>query len=156
MSISAMLRCVNSQPDKDVGRGASDQEIADAERELGVRLPQSYRAFLSNFGWAEIRNDILYGVGTDVPQGLTLTRTAYAERHELEPRIPQHLVPIMNDGAGNNYCLDTSRFHGDECPVVFWDHEHWDGPNQSPEEVSPSFDHWLINRITECWRSDNA
>lgn len=147
MSISEMFSRINLLVNKECGGGASDQEIADAERAIGVRFPQSYKAFLLRFGWAEFYCDTLYGLGADVPLGFTLVRNALCERHEAHPHIPLHLIPIMNDGAGNNYCLDTSRLHDDECPVVFWDHEHEDGPDQSPEQVSPSFDRWLIDRI---------
>jgi cell wall assembly regulator SMI1 len=156
MSMNEMLQRIDSLYKKEVGTGATAQEIADAERAIGVRLPASYRAFLSRFGWARVYFDPLYGVGPSVPSHYALVTNVLSERYEAQPLIPRHLVPIMNDGAGNNYCLDTSRFHDDECPVVFWDHEHEDGPDQTPEEVSPSFDRWLIDRITNGLHSDNA
>jgi cell wall assembly regulator SMI1 len=147
MSISAMIRCIDSVANKVHGRGASDHEIADAEHVLGVRFPEDYKLFLSRYGWAEIGCDILYGLGMDAPYGLTVAKNAFSERYEAQPHIPHHLVPIMNDGAGNNYCLDTSRFLGDECPVVFWDHEHPNGSNQVPIQVAQSFDRWIVARI---------
>ena len=147
MSISAMVRCIDSVPDKDFGRGASDREISDAEHALGVRFPEGYKLFLSRFGWAEIGPDVFYGLGTDAPAGLTVVKNAFSERYEARPHIPHHLVPIMNDGAGNNYCLDTSCFRGNECPVVFWDHEHLDGSDQIPTPTAESFDQWIVDRI---------
>jgi len=149
MSIREMFGRINSVVKKECGRGATDQEIADAERALSVRFPRSYRAFLSEFGWAEIRHDVLYGLGCDVPSHHELVRNTLCERHQTEPLIPPYLVPIMNDGAGNNYCLDTSRLVDEECPVVFWDHEHEDGSNQSPVQVASSFDRWIVDRITD-------
>jgi cell wall assembly regulator SMI1 len=147
MNISAMARCIDSVANKDYGRGASDREISDAEHVLGVRFPEDYKFFLSRFGWAEIGCDILYGLGTDAPYGHSVVKNAVSERHEAQPHIPHHLVPIMNDGAGNNYCLDTLRFHGGECPVVFWDHEHPNGSNQVPIDVAQSFGQWIVDRI---------
>ena len=147
MSINKMINRITSLSDKKCGSGATDREIDDAERSVGVRFPKSYKAFLSRFGWARICGDPLFGVGTSVPSEYELTETTRCERHEAHPHIPHHLVPIMNDGAGNNFCLDTSRLQDDECPVVFWDHEHEDGPDQTPEDVSPSFDRWLIDLI---------
>jgi cell wall assembly regulator SMI1 len=147
MSISEMFRSIDLLTKKECGAGATDREIAEAEHTLDVHFPKSYRAFLSRFGWAQIYYDTLYGLGPDVPRGYALVRNALSERYEAHPLIPHHLVPIMNDGAGNNYCLNTSNLHGGECPVVFWDHEHEDGPNQAPQQVSPSFDQWLIDRI---------
>jgi SMI1-KNR4 cell-wall len=156
MSIREMADHLRMLAEKEIGTGASDQDIADSQREIDVIFPASYKTFLALFGWARVYHDPIYGVGPSCPEPYALVRHVLLERTECEPNIPHHLVPIMNDGAGNHYCLDTSRFHGGECPIVFWDHEHWDGPDQSPEEVSPSFDRWLINRITESWRSDNA
>jgi hypothetical protein len=156
MSISEMFRRIDLLVKKECGSGATDQEIADAEHALEVRFPTSYKAFLSTFGWARIFYDTLYGLGADVPQGYMLVRNTFCERYEAHPHIPLHLSPIMNDGAGNNYCLDTSKLHGGECPVVFWDHEHEEGPNQSPEQVSPSFDRWMIDLIEDSPFADEA
>ena len=156
MSISEMLNRIESLSKKEYGSGATDREIAAAEHTLGVRFPASYKAFLSNYGWARIYHDVLFGVGRTVDPADELVNTTLAERHELEPHIPNHLVPIMNDGAGNHYCLDTASYHGDECPVVFWDHEHWDGPDQTPQQVSPSFDRWLVDRIVESPHAGDA
>ena len=116
---------------------------------LGVRFSKSYKAFLSRFGWAEIHCDTLYGLGRDTPPPYELLKNTFSERYAAQPLIPHYLVPVMNDGAGNNYCLDTSRFDGDECPVVFWDHEHEDGLDQAPEQVSQSFDQWLVDLIAD-------
>ena len=147
MSISEMIERVEMLAEKETGTGASDQDITDAERKIGVRLPASYKALLKTFGWVRVYYDPIYGVGPSCDRADSLVTNVFSERTECEPNIPHHLVPVMNDGAGNHFCLDTSRFRGDECPVVFWDHEHEDGPDQIPETVSPSFDHWLIDRI---------
>ena len=147
MSISKMHEIIRSLGSGNYGRGAGPQEILDAERKMGVVFPRSYKDFLSAFGWARVSFDMLYGLGADVPAPYDLVKNVFCERCDAHPHIPHHLVPIMNDGAGNHYCLDISRFHDAECPVVFWDHEHDDGPNQSPEEVSPSFDGWLTDLI---------
>jgi cell wall assembly regulator SMI1 len=156
MSISEMVTSIDALANKEYGRGASNSEISDAERSLGVQLPRSYKAFLSRFGWLETGSDILYGLGADVPPGCTLVRNTFSERYEAHPHIPPNLIPVMNDGAGNNYCLDTANFQGDECPVVFWDHEHDDGPGQLPERVARSFDKWLIDRIMNGPFADDA
>jgi len=156
MSSSEMINQITSLEDKECGSGASDREIADAERDTGVRFPASYKAFLSRFGWARIYADSLFGVGPSVPRPYALVRHVLCERYEAHPHIPHHLLPVMNDGAGNHYCLDTANSHGDECPVVFWDHEHEDGPDQSPEQVSPSFDRWLIDRIVNSPYADEV
>lgn len=149
MRIHEMITQINLLAKKERGTGATGREIADAEGVIGVRLPASYKAFVSTFGWTRLYHDPVYGIGSSVPPEYALVRHVLSERTEFEPNIPHHLVPVMNDGAGNHYCLDTASFHGGECPVVFWDHEHEDGPDQTPEQVSPSFDRWLIDLILE-------
>ena len=156
MSIDEMITQIDLLARKDRGTGATDLDIADAERAIGVRLPASYKTFLSTFGWARIYHDPLYGVGPSVPPEYRLVDTTLCERYQAHPHIPHHLVPIMNNGAGNHYCLDTANYLEDECPVIFWDHEHQDGPNQSPEQVSSSFDRWLIDLIVNSPYADDV
>ena len=55
----------------------------------------------------------------------------------------------MNDGGGNHHCLDLSRATTEDAPVVFWDHEHEDGPQQVPSDWAPSFSAWLEVRLRE-------
>ena len=149
MSIREMISQIDSLAKKEYGRGATEQQIADAERALEVRFPASYRAFLAKYGWAQIHHDPIFGVGPSVPSVYRLVRKTRLERYDAEPNIPHHLVPVMNDGAGNHYCLDTANFRGDECPVVFWDHDCREGADQTPSQVSPSFDQWLIDLIVD-------
>lgn len=102
-------------------RGASAAEIEEAELSLGVRFPDQYRRFLAEFGWGGVAHGELYGLGPDVPPHLDLVRATISERSEMAPAIPGHLLPVMNNGGGDHYCLDTSVVG--EAPVVFWSHE---------------------------------
>ncbi len=130
---------------KKFGRGASEAEIKDAERILGVMLSASYRRFLRDFGWGGVEHLEIFGLGSDAPHYLNLINMTLRERIEMEPAIPNHLVPLMNDGAGNHYCLDTRQMKKGEGPVVFWDHEL--GKNQQASLISASFDLWLIDLL---------
>lgn len=139
--VSERLR---SLPDKEVGQGATDEAIRQAERELGVTFPDGYRAFLRDFGWGGFGFE-LFGLGPGVPRHLDLIHITLSERTEPFIRIPHHLVPIMNDGGGNHYCLDTASMRGGECPVVFWDHEL--SEDQVPSKDADAFASWLDERI---------
>jgi cell wall assembly regulator SMI1 len=133
-------------PDKTCGRGANPEQIAAVEKRLGLRFPKSYRHYLQNYGWCRFSHQELYGLGTDVPSHLELIRNTLSERQDMGPPLSPLLVPVMNDGAGNHYCLDTSKMKADECPVVFWDHEL--GEKQKPGFVAASFDEWLVELLT--------
>lgn len=132
---------------KKFGRGATDTEIKDAERILGVVLSASYRHFLRDFGWGGVEHFEIFGLGLDVPHYLDLINITRRERMEMEPAIPNSLVPLMNDGAGNHYCLDTRQMRKGECPVVFWDHEL--GKEQEPSLIARSFDLWLLELLND-------
>ena len=126
-------------------RGATPQEIELAGKQLGVKLPESYKAFLGHFGWASLEGLELYGLGDDVPAYLDLLKVAFSKRTQMRPRLPNRLVPLMNDGAGNHYCLDVVSGEQGECPVVFWDHNL--GESQDPEYVAPNLEAWLSEEL---------
>jgi len=138
-----MFSAIDAFQDKELGVGADVTSIANASRSLGVRLPDSYRAFLLKCGWARFAHEEICGLGPTVPAYLDLTATAKLERESAYHGMPNHLVPLMNDGAGNQYCIDSSADEGGESPIVFWDHES----GRATERVAPSFATWLIGRL---------
>lgn len=133
---------LRSHPHRFLGRGATDGEIELAEQALGILLPSSYKSFLRDFGWGGVGHWELFGVGTGVPSEVDLVDIALSERTEATPLTPEHLVPVMNDGGGNLFCLDTARTLDDDCPVVLHDHEL-----DEISDVSDSFLAWLNERI---------
>ena len=147
MTISSMNTQIDDYDDKSTGKGASVAEIDDAEAKLSVKFPESYKVFLNLYGWARFASNEFYGLGADVPAHLGLVMNTSAERTEMQPTIPQSLVPVLNDGGGNHYCLDTQGMNDGECPVVFWDHD--EGPNQQPSHEANSFDDWIVDFIRE-------
>lgn len=141
MDFEELKARLNGFTHKKFGRGVSDAEIHDAERILGVVLSGSYRHFLRDFGWGGVAHLEIFGLGSDAPHYLDLINMTLRERREMDPALPNCLVPLMNDGAGNHYCLDTRHMRQGECSVVFWDHEL--GKNQQPSPIADSFDLWL-------------
>lgn len=118
-----LIRRLRSFRGADFGRGATSQEIELAKQQLGVKeFPRSYKAFLEQFGWASIDGLGLHGLEEDVPAYLDLVNVTLSERTKMGPRLPSHLVPMMNDGFGNHYCLDVGLGEQGEYPVVFWDY----------------------------------
>jgi len=121
------------------------QEIELAEERLGVELPVSHKEFLERFGWASLEGLELYGLGEDVPAFLDLVEVTLSERTDMRSRLPQRLVPLMNDGAGNHYCLYAMSRQQGECPVVYWDHDL--GESQDPHYVAPNLEAWLSEEL---------
>ena len=112
-----------------------------------MRLPASYVAFLERFGWACVGPNEVFGLGCGVPFHLDVLNITKWERNEAIPSMSAHLVPILNNGAGDHYCLDTASQKDGECPVVFWGYEARRG--QSPQYVAPSFAAWLASMLDE-------
>lgn len=134
----------------DLGVGATREEIEKAEQCLGVSLEGGYRAFLLRFGWGGVEDIELFGLGEGVPRYLHLERVTISERNDMRPWLPKFLIPIMNDGGGNLYCIDTS-ISSPEPPVVLWCH---DKPGtQRPIQVANNFVDWLEATLNE--RSKN-
>lgn len=146
MDFATLKPRLEEHPTKDLGDGATVAQIQAAELELGVVLKGSYRAFLQSFGWGGVEDIEIFGLGPDVPRHLNLVEVTKSERNEAQPPLPPHLIPVMNDGAGNLYCLDAGEAYREEYPVVFWDHEA--GSDQEAEQVAGDFAEWLSERIT--------
>lgn len=135
---------LDAHPNKVFGQGASEEDIQAAEAALGLPLVGAYRAFLRDFGWGGVDHLELYGLGADVPPYLHLVTIVESERHEMAPSLPYNLVPVMNDGAGNLYCIDTNAAGR---PVVFWDHSL--GYEQQPEVCAVGFAEWLEQQLDQ-------
>jgi cell wall assembly regulator SMI1 len=146
MTLREQLQGMGAEP----GDGATAAEIRRAESQLGVTFPPSYSTFLRDVGWLSLPGLETYGLGRGTPDYYELVRSTLDERHVAHPHLPPHLLPFMNDGAGNHYCLDTSQKNElGECPVVFWDHEAEDGPDQTPAQVAPDFHTWLLDELRD-------
>lgn len=95
----------------------SEKAIRFAERVLDVQFPADYRACVrDNGGGAPEPADFpLEGVTRRVGLLLSLDPgedenvVGTAQRLQAEARLPQGLVPIINDGEGNYVCLDYGQ-----------------------------------------------
>jgi hypothetical protein len=152
MIFDELAELLERNPSKSLGQGVGELEINTASAQLGVNLAGGYRLFLRRFGWGGVGSIELFGLGADVPPYLSLIAMTRSEREEMSPSLPVHLLPLMNDGGGNLYCLDSRR--AGEPPVVFWDHTL--GARQEPTQVAPNFIEWLAERVQREQEEDGA
>jgi cell wall assembly regulator SMI1 len=145
MNYEDLDKMLKAHPERTLGAGADESEIARAERVLGVKLRGAYRRFLQDHGWGGAAQLELFGLGNDVPKHLDLVRITESERTEMNPRLREALIPIWNDGGGNLYCLDLAA-NPNEPPVIFWDHEQQD--DQLLDVVASDFVSWFIEQLT--------
>lgn len=127
------------------GPGATTEEIADCEHELGVRFVGSFADYLQTYGWLSVGANDVYGLGANIELWRRLKEVTLSERTEMHPPLPPHLVAFHNDGFGNHACLDTRNVIDDEHGVVFWNHDA--GPDQTPQPIAVSFADWLRQLI---------
>lgn len=135
-----------------VPRPAMPEQIADAERQLGAGLPDSFRLFQLEFGGCQNAPIDIYNVLPGDPAGLNLVAINLKERTEMGPRLPAYLIAFSDDGAGDRFCFDTRAVNNNEAPVVVWSHEL--DEDQVPEPVATSFVEWLRNEL-ETWIAED-
>lgn len=93
---------------------ASEEEIAAAEKELGVTFPNDYRAFLRHYGTGCLNGFDIFGLPSDRLWGDVVMMNQLASR----PR-PAHLVKVADDTDGYGFYLDIAQMDdAGECPVV--------------------------------------
>ncbi len=94
---------------------ADENEIKRIEENLKVTLPESYKWFLKEYGYAQIPGFEIEGSGLAKMPSCLVT-TLNWRKHGL----PGYLVVIQDEGEWV-YCLDTSRIENEECPIFDWD-----------------------------------
>ncbi len=90
----------------------SANEIEDAMKALSVSFPESYKAFLADFGGGDAGGEIIFGITNDEEGDIVIITQA-----ERSQGLPENLVIIgfWNDTL---ICLDTDKMNNGECPVV--------------------------------------
>ncbi len=122
-NIDLLLDRILAMPRIVRGVGATERDIEDAERQLGLKIPSDYAAVLRRAGWLGIGPQEIWGLGPDVPEHLHLIHSTHLWRANLQICLPGHLLPIQEDGGGNLFCLDCSCPDCRETPIIFWDHD---------------------------------
>jgi len=114
------VQLVRENPDESIfAGGCSEAEIGQAERELGVTFPKSYKFFLRELGDCDVAGEEIYGIVIRDGQMLG----AVTETLDLRDSagMPPHLVAFRPDGMGGYFTFDTSKMSPEgEAPVFAW------------------------------------
>lgn len=152
----ALLTSIKESPIVRAGKPASQRHIAQAEKELGVRLPGLYRELLRLAGQIDMWDlHSMFGLGPSAQRwgrykGITVTELTQMARGEL--RLPEHLIAISHDGHLDYHCLDTSRTLRGDCPIVLFDIEIAQSPRRRPKRVARGLGEWLRMRVERAAR----
>lgn len=148
-TIDSVLKKLRKHPSAETHRGATDDELRYFAKISGRKLPASYTTFLKEVGFADLGSDTIYGLGPDATKATSVLENMVTESTMANPPMLSYLIPLMNDGAGNHYCLDTRRIKAGDCPVVLWVHDDPLQELQKPERVASSFCKWLDKLLDE-------
>ncbi|MCW5833511.1 MAG: SMI1/KNR4 family protein [Labilithrix sp.] len=136
-------RMLRAREDVVIGAGVDEQIVNEAAGLLGVVFPIQLREYLKQFGHVELGHFELFGLGDDVPAYLDLVRMTLTERTDTGCPLRSDLVPLLNDGGGNLYCITTKP--EEAGAVVFWDHTG--GQDQVPDRHASSLAEWLVELL---------
>ncbi len=121
----------------------SEEETSALERHLGSRLPTGYREYLARFG-ASMPNEVVVFRASasrpnDLPHELGYFYGGAAGRDDLariisiyKGRIPNTVIPIADDGGGNQICLGIDG--NERGKVYYWVHDYI-GDHDDPCDV---------------------
>jgi hypothetical protein len=108
--------------------GVSEERIRQVEELLGVRLPESYKWFLREYGYAAVGGLEILGVGKSKDRPRVVDTTCGYRKVGL----PKPYV-VVSDCDEWLYCLQTDRMAGGECPVTLWDPHGNEGVDTYPD-----------------------
>lgn len=132
---------VMAHEDTKLAPPAIEETIADFEAHSGFRLPAVHREFLLRGNGGLVGYARVFGIGRadDLDLGRHLS--------EMGPYIAGMadgpVLPFANDWGGGYFCYDL-REPGDagEYPVLYWNHEYSEEPDDRPmlwSKVAPNF-----------------
>lgn len=118
--------------------GISENEIENAMKTLSVVFPESYKAFLSDFGGGDAGGEIIFGITNNEEDDVVI-----ATQMERSQGLPKNLIII---GFSNDtlVCLDTSKMNNGECPVVEVNDDY-----SEIEVVADTFGEFLYEYLNE-------
>lgn len=124
---------------------APETEIARLEQLLSVKLPASFKRFLRQYGGGGIGDRSVSGI-EDNNSALERAGTVYGDtlRCRQEHALPPGLVAVLYHDDEVCWCLDTTRFTGEECPVVAYDVFQ----RNVDRIIAPNFAAFMTERLT--------
>ncbi|WP_437876215.1 SMI1/KNR4 family protein [Sorangium sp. So ce513] len=143
MTFDDLEKILRTRDDVVMGTGCDESLVSYAERALGVTFPSALRDYLIRFGHLELGHFEMFGLGEDLPDYLDLVKMTRSERTDTGCPIRSDLVPLLNDGGGNLYCIGTTGAAAGS--VFFWDHER--GPGQEPDKCASSLTEWVVELL---------
>jgi hypothetical protein len=127
---------------------ASDDLIRSLEDRLGVNLPLSYKAMLSEFGILGFGGNDFYGLGKTGLDGKNAPSVVFTtERSRKDREISDTMVRIKASGYGPFYVIDCAETTTPgESPIYELDER---GMSYGSKRVADSFGAFVLEHVNE-------
>lgn len=110
-----VVELLTTGPNAFIMGGVEEEKIIEVEKAINVTLPNSYKWFLREFGYASVAGVEILGMApTGVPPVVEYTLDF------RETGMPDSWVVICSCDEWV-YCLVTDKMVNGECPVIDWD-----------------------------------
>lgn len=107
---------------------ASEEQLAEVERAIGVRLPQTYRLFLREFGGGSFGLTNIFSADPKSEWYLPL-KQGQAARY-----LPEGLLAFSDDFAGGNYVLKVMNGQAQDA-VSYWNQDGGESPTEFKDVI---------------------
>lgn len=122
----------------------ANEDILRLEKSLQTVFPLDYKLAIEAIGALHTSIKLLDEIVDnqfDVPDLSCLYSADEVLSETVEWReigMPDHLIAIGSDCAGNKFCIASEDRYHETSPIYFWDHDFDD-----TELVAPTFNHWI-------------
>lgn len=117
--------------------GVSEGAIENAMKTLSVVFPESYKAFLADFGGGDAGGEIIFGITNNEEDDIVI-----ATQQERSKGLPQNLA-VIGFWEDTLICLNTDKMNNGECPVVEVDEDYCE------EVIANTFGKFLYEYLSE-------
>lgn len=107
---------INMESDDFTG-GVDKKQVDYVQDTLQLKLPESYKWFLTNYGSGGLFGVDILGVAKSNIASVVIETESYRDLG-----VSGNLV-VIEDIGEYAYCLDTSNMENNECPVIAWNRQ---------------------------------
>ncbi|MBG9654102.1 SMI1/KNR4 family protein [Cytobacillus firmus] len=136
----------NMEPDDFTG-GVDGKQIDYVQDILKLKLPESYKWFLYNYGSGGLYGVDILGVAKHNIATVVTETESYRDLGMSENLI------VIEDIDEYAYCLDTSNMENNECPVIAWNKQGGLDDYNTAENFYEFFSQRLLD-AKEAWEED--
>lgn len=140
-SLTDLISLLAQDPENIYPGGATEEEIAELETELGITLSPGYIEFLKKFGGGEFRHVRIYSIASEDETFFDFMEQVFSCTRRI-PLVQQgELLPFADDYDGNIFCFNLHHARDGEYPVVQWNSSF--SAEDEPKHIAQTFSEFI-------------